>query len=44
MNQQREVIYGYRQEVMDSENPRELVFEVIDEMVPKKVAEYLGQR
>ena len=43
MNQQREVIYGYRQEVMDSENPRELVFEVIDEMVPKKVAEYLGQ-
>jgi preprotein translocase subunit SecA len=42
MNQQREVIYGYRQEVMDSENPRELVFEVIDEMVPKKVAEYLG--
>ena len=27
---------------MDSENPRELVFEVIDEMVPKKVAEYLG--
>ena len=43
MNQQREVIYGYRQEVMDSENPRELVFEVIDEMVPKKVGEYLGQ-
>jgi len=43
MNQQREVIYGYRQEVMDSENPRELVFEVIDEMVPKKVAEHLEQ-
>jgi preprotein translocase subunit SecA len=43
MNQQREVIYGYRQEVMDSENPRELVFEVIDELVPKKVAEHLEQ-
>jgi preprotein translocase subunit SecA len=43
MNQQREVIYGYRQEVMDSENPRELVFEVIDEMVPKRVLEHLGQ-
>jgi preprotein translocase subunit SecA len=43
MNQQREVIYGYRQEVMDSESPRELVFEVIDEMVPKKVVEYLEQ-
>jgi preprotein translocase subunit SecA len=41
MNQQREVIYGYRQEVMDSENPRDLVFEVIDEMAPKKIAEYL---
>ncbi|CAN5527738.1 preprotein translocase subunit SecA [soil metagenome] len=41
MNQQREVVYGYRQEVMDSEAPRELIFEVIDEMVPKKVAEYL---
>jgi preprotein translocase subunit SecA len=43
MNQQREVIYGYRQEVMDSENPRDLVFEVIDEMAPKKVTEYLEQ-
>jgi preprotein translocase subunit SecA len=42
MNQQREVIYGYRQEVMDSENPRQLVFEVIDEMAPKKAAEYLA--
>src|SRR4029453_7646265 len=41
MKQKGEVIYGYRQEVMDSENPRELVFEVIDEMVPKKVTEYL---
>jgi len=41
MNQQREVIYGYRQEVMDSETPRTLIHEVIDEMVPKKVAEYL---
>ncbi len=32
----------YRQEVMDAENPREQIFEVIDETVPKKVAEYLG--
>jgi preprotein translocase subunit SecA len=28
---------------MDSENPRDLVFEVIDEMAPKKVTEYLEQ-
>ena len=41
MNQQREVVYGYRQEIMDSENPRDQIFEVIDETVPKKVAEYL---
>jgi preprotein translocase subunit SecA len=41
MNQQREVIYGYRNEVMDSENTRGLIHEVITEAVPKKVAEYL---
>ena len=41
MNQQREVVYGYRNEVMDSETPRTLIFEVIDEVVPKRVAEYL---
>ena len=33
MNQQREVIYSYRQEVMDSVIRGVLVFEVIDEMV-----------
>ena len=41
MNQQREVIYGYRNEVMDSENTRGLIHEVITETVPKKVAEFL---
>ena len=41
MNQQREVIYGYRNEVMDSENPRTLIHEVINEALPKKVAAYL---
>ena len=41
MNQQREVIYGYRNEVMDVENPRALIHEVITEAVPKKVAEFL---
>ncbi len=42
MNQQREVVYGYRQEVMDSDQTRELIFEVISEMTPKKVTEYLA--
>jgi preprotein translocase subunit SecA len=42
MNQQREVIYGYRNEVMDAENPRTLIHEVITEIVPKKVAAFLA--
>src|SRR4051812_14467141 len=42
MNNQREVVYGYRNEVIDSEEPRPLIYEVIDEAVPAKVKEYLG--
>ena len=41
MNMQREVVYTYRNEVIDSEEPRKLIFEVIDEAVPAKVKEYL---
>jgi preprotein translocase subunit SecA len=41
MNMQREVVYTYRNEVIDSEDPRKLIFEVIDEAVPAKVKEYL---
>src|SRR6202045_327221 len=37
MNNQREVVYGYRNEVIDSEEPRPLIYEVIDEAVPAKV-------
>src|SRR2546426_2687769 len=40
MNNQREVVYGYRNEVIDSEEPRPLIYEVIDEAVPAKVKEY----
>ena len=39
MNNQREVVYGYRNEVIDSEDPRHLIYEVIDESVPAKVKE-----
>jgi preprotein translocase subunit SecA len=42
MNNQREVVYTYRNEVIDSEDPHRLVYEVIDEAVPAKVQEYLG--
>ena len=41
MNKQREVVYGYRNEVIDSEEPRTLIYEVIDEAVPAKVKEFL---
>src|SRR5215475_14111403 len=42
MNNQREVVYTYRNEVIDTDDPHKLVYEVIDEAVPAKVAEYLG--
>jgi preprotein translocase subunit SecA len=41
MNQQRGVIYGYRNEVIETAEPRAMVYEVIDEMVPRRVAELL---
>jgi preprotein translocase subunit SecA len=41
MNNQREVVYGYRNEVIDSEEPRTLIYEVIDEAVPAKVKEHV---
>src|SRR3984893_14344883 len=42
MNMQREVVYTYRNETIDSEEPRPLIYEVIDEAVPAKVKEYLA--
>ncbi len=41
MNNQREVVYTYRNDTIDSEEPRKLIFEVIDEAVPAKVKEHL---
>src|SRR6266699_3264990 len=41
MNMQREVVYTWRNEVIDSEEPRTHIYEVIDEAVPLKVKEYL---
>lgn len=43
MNQQREVVYGYRNNVLLSEDPRELIFEAIDEVIPEKCAQYLSK-
>jgi len=42
MNQQREVVYGYRNEVIESPEPRLLINEALDEAIPAKVEELLG--
>ena len=44
MNKQREVVYGYRNEVLNSENPRELIDEVIERAIPETVTSYLEDR
>jgi preprotein translocase subunit SecA len=41
MNKQREVVYGLRQDTIDTEKPRETINEVIQEAIPMKVDEYL---
>ncbi|MBS0659318.1 MAG: preprotein translocase subunit SecA [Verrucomicrobia bacterium] len=40
MNKQREVVYGLRQETIDSENPREIILDTIREAIPMKLEEY----
>ena len=44
MNRQREVVYGYRNEVLTTEDPRDLVNEIIEKVIPEKVQEYLADR
>ncbi|MEM1082524.1 MAG: preprotein translocase subunit SecA [Verrucomicrobiota bacterium] len=44
MNKQREVVYGYRNEALTTENPRDLVDEIVEKIIPQKVAEYLTER
>ena len=41
MNKQRGVVYGYRNEAIDTDEPRRLIDEVIDEAIPVKVEEFL---
>jgi len=42
MNNQREVVYTFRNDTIDSDEPRKLVYEVIDEAVPAKVKDLLA--
>src|SRR3984893_5730978 len=41
MNKQREVIYALRNETLETTEPRKLIFEIVDEVVPERVREYL---
>ena len=43
MNKQREVVYGWRNDTIHSDEPRPLLYEVIDEMLPQKVIEFLPE-
>ncbi len=42
MNKQREVVYGLRNDAIETEDPRKLIFEIIDEAIPAKVLELLA--
>lgn len=44
MNKQREVVYGYRNEVLSTETPRELVEEIIEKVIPANVMGYFAGR
>ena len=44
MNKQREVVYGYRNEALNAEDPRELVNEVIEKGITNRVGEFLAGR
>lgn len=41
MNKQREIVYGFRSEVIGSEDLREMVLDLFDEIVVAKVEEFL---
>ena len=41
MNKQREVIYALRNETLETTEPRKLIFEIVDEVVPLWVQEFL---
>ncbi|GAG29129.1 unnamed protein product, partial [marine sediment metagenome] len=43
MNKQREVIYGFRSEILGTKNPKGMLFDIISELVDEKVAVYLPE-
>ncbi len=43
MNKQREVIYGWRNDSINAEEPRPLLYETLEEYLPEKAAEFLPE-
>jgi preprotein translocase subunit SecA len=43
MNKQREVVYGWRNDAITSDEPRPLLYEVVDEAIPAKVLAFLPE-
>ena len=41
MNKQREVVYALRNETLETAEPRKLIFEIVGEVIPLRVQEYL---
>ncbi|MBV8900050.1 MAG: SEC-C domain-containing protein, partial [Verrucomicrobia bacterium] len=41
MNKQREVIYSLRNETLETSEPRKLIFEIVDEVIPERVKSFL---
>jgi preprotein translocase subunit SecA len=40
MNKQREVVYALRNETLETTEPRKLIFDIVDEVVPLRVQDY----
>ncbi len=43
MNKQREIIYGWRNEAINTDDPRALLYDVIDDRIPEKLEEFFPQ-
>ena len=41
MNKQREVVYGLRNETIESDEPRKIVYEIVEEAIPLKVESFM---
>lgn len=42
MNKQRETIYGLRNDLMHLDNPKEIIFEIIEDVLDAKINQFIG--